>query len=173
MIGIGQKKIRLVVSDEKELYSPFSPEAEFNDAVKNYIRSKSADDDPGKSISLTVFSQEPLDEERFRAATSNWIKEEKAAFKRKEKETLRMLIGLLIFGSAFLLLSVTLQQRFEVLKYSLLPIFGSLSLSKAAGLLIIDMPTLRTQSRLIEEMEKRSVTTFEYVREKDASPDMM
>ena len=32
------RDIKIVVTDEKDLYSKFSPENEFNDSVKSYIR---------------------------------------------------------------------------------------------------------------------------------------
>ena len=73
-----------------------------------------------------------------------------------------MLIGLLAFGSIFLMVSLALQQRFEVLKYSLLPIMGSLALSKATGILLIDMPTIRAQRWMLNELEKKNMITFEY-----------
>ena len=166
-----QEIIQLVVSEEQILYTPFSPEAELNSLVKDYIKSKAIVEDARESFGLNVISQETLDEERFRTAVSNWIKEEKAFFRIKEKETLRTFVGLLVFGSIFIILSLALQKKFEVLKYSLLPILGSLALSKATGILIIDIPTIKAQRRMINEMEKKSVITFEYVHEETASPD--
>ena len=171
MDNIKQNDIRLVVSDEKTLYTPFDPEPEFNSSVKEYIRSKAAVENTGQNINLTVISRQPLDEERFRTAVSNWIIEEKALFRKKENETIRMLVGMLIIGSLFFILSLALQKRFEVLKYSLLPILGSLALSKAAGILLLDMPTVRAQRWMLGEMEKQSVITFEYVHEENLSPD--
>lgn len=165
-----QMDIRLVVSDEQTLYNPFNPEVEFGRDVKSYIQSKAATGDPGQSISLTVISREALDEDRFRAAVANWITEERALFRRKEKETKRMLAGLLVIGSILFVLSLALQKQFEVLKYSLLPILGSLALSKAAGILIIDMPTVRSQRWMLDEMERNNVITFEYIDEETVSP---
>ena len=168
---IEPKDVRLVVGDESDLYNPFNPETEFSAHVKEYIQSKAAGVDPGQSINLHVISSEKLDEDKFRTAVSNWIEEEKALFKKKERETKRMLVGLLILGSVFIVLSIALQKQFEVLKYSLLPIMGSLALSKATGTLIIDMPTVRAQRMMISEMEKHNVITFEYVHEDNTSPD--
>lgn len=171
MDRIKHNNIRLVVNEEHSLYMPYAPDAEFNYPVKEYIRSKSTIEDPGQSIDLTVISRETLDEERFRTAVSNWIREEKALFRVKEKETIRTLVGLLVFGSIFIMFSIALQKRFEVLKYSLLPVLGSLALSKATGILIIDMPTIRAQRKMISDLEKKSVITFEYVHEENTFPD--
>ena len=77
-----QQNIRLVVDDEQALYTSFSPEDEFDESVKSYIRSKAASKDQTKSISLTVISKEPMDEERFRAAVSNWIRDERELKKK-------------------------------------------------------------------------------------------
>ncbi len=147
--------IRLLVSDEKTLYMPFNPEAELSENVKKYIKSKAVTAEAGQSFSLNVISQVVLDEERFRAAVSNWIKEEKALYRRKEKETLHTFVAMLIVGSLLFLLSHTLQQQFEVMKYTLLPILGSLALSKAAGILILDIPVARAERWMLDEAEKK------------------
>ncbi len=47
-----QQNIRLVVDDEQALYTSFSPEDEFDEPVKTYIRSKAAGKDQTKSINL-------------------------------------------------------------------------------------------------------------------------
>ena len=85
-----QKEIRLVVEDEKTLYSSFSPEAEFSEPVKAYIRSRMAVGNYRQRVDLTVISREPVDEERFRTAVSNWIGFEKAAFRKRWRDTLIM-----------------------------------------------------------------------------------
>ena len=161
----GSKNIRLVVDDERTLYTPFSPEPEFNEPVKRYIKTKIAGENDLRSISLTVISKQPIDEDKFRSAVSDWIEDEKALFRHSEKETVRMLVGLLVFGSILLVLSLALQKQFDLLKYTLLPIMGSLALSKATGILVIDMPVVRAKRWLINELEKNSSVTFEYEQE--------
>ena len=49
----------------------------------------------------------------------------------------------------------------DVLRYSLLPIIGSLALSKAAAILVIDMPAFRAQKWILKSMEKNNVISFE------------
>ena len=108
-------------------------------------------------------ARKTIDEERFRSAVSNWIRDEKESFNKREKETRISLIGGLVFGSLLLILSIVMEQRVEVLKYSLLPIMGSLALSKAASVLVVDVPTIRVERWFFTEIEKNSVITFEYV----------
>ena len=72
-----QVNITLIVNDEKSLYSTFSPEPEFSDKVQMYIKSKAAVEDMEHSINLHVLSRVPLDEDRFRTAVSNWIRQER------------------------------------------------------------------------------------------------
>ena len=107
----GPKSISLVVNNEESLYTPFSPEAEFTELVKAYIRSKLADEKYLQGISMTVFAQEPIDEERFRTASANWIRSEKTVFKTQERNTIRMLIGTLVFGSIMILMCLHIWLR--------------------------------------------------------------
>ena len=147
-----QTNIKLIVDDEQSLYVSFSPEDEFSDSVKSYIRSKLSDGMHSRQgIDMTVISRKPIDEERFRSAVSNWIRDEKESFNKREKETRISLIGGLVFGSLLLILSIVMEQRVEVLKYSL--------------------PTIRVERWFFTEIEKNSVITFEYVHEEDPSPD--
>lgn len=157
-----QKNIKLVVNDEQSLYTPFSPEDEFNESVKSYIRSKLTDGRYSNGISMTVISREPMNEDRFRAAVSNWIRDEKVSFEKRAKEARIALIGGLILGSILLLASIFIEKRVDVLKYSLLPIMGSLALGRAASILIIDVPTIRVERWFFKEIEKNSLIEFEY-----------
>lgn len=156
-----QGEIKLVVNNEQTLYSEFDPEAEFSESVKMYIRSKAATMG-NNNFRLTVISKKQLDEAKFKAAVANWVRDEKALFKKTENDTMRMLIGLLAFGSVMIMISLVLLQQFELLKYSLLPIIGSLALSKAVRILIIEMPVIKAQRRMITEMEKHNSISFVY-----------
>ena len=149
MHHVEQMNIILVVEDEKSLYTNFSPEAEF-------------DHDVNKSVQLTVVSQDPLDEEKFRSAVSNWISDEKKVLRQSEKNTTRLFFGLLVFGSIMILLSSVLVSRFTVLQNTLIPIMGSVSLTRAVRTLIIDVPKVRAQKWIFKEMEKNNVVSFEY-----------
>ena len=122
-----QMNIRLVVDDEQELYTSFSPEDELDGSVKAYLRSKITANKYNSNLRLTVIPRKPMDEEKFRRAVSYWIKDEKESFSIEEKSTVRMLIGLLIFGSIMILACLSLQKTIDVLQYSLMPILGSLS----------------------------------------------
>ena len=154
--------ITLYNVNEKILYNPYSLEQEFHYGVQRYIKARAALEPTGTIIDMHIISQEPLDEDRFMAAVSSFVEQEKALLRKKEKETLRMLFGLLAFGSIFIVLSLTLMERFEVLKYSLLPVMGSLALSRATAILVIDIPTIRTQKLMLNAIEKNSRITFEY-----------
>ena len=131
MHHVEQMNIILVVEDEKSLYTNFSPEAEFDHDVKEYIKSKIAGEEDNKRIRLTVVSQEPLDEEKIRSAVSAWISDEKRVLRQSEKNTMRLFFGLLVFGSIMILLSSFLVSRFTVLQNTLIPIMGSVSLTRA------------------------------------------
>ena len=166
----GQNNIRLVVDDEEDLYAAFSPEDEFSEAVKFYIRSKIANEFDRQSINLTVISRQPVNEERFRAAVSNWIRDEKALFKKTERETILTLIGSLIFGSILIILSIILEKKISVLKYTIIPVMGSLALSKAASIMVMGMPVIKAKRAIFGEIEKKSVITFECVNDKQEIP---
>ncbi len=75
---------------------------------------------------------------------------------------MRLFFGLLVFGSIMILLSSFLVSRFTVLQNTLIPIMGSVSLTRAVRTLIIDVPKVRAQKWIFKEMEKNNVVSFEY-----------
>ena len=77
------------------------------------------------SISLTVLHSDPIDEERFREAVTHWIEEEKAVFKQESSISNHLLVGMLVIASVFIILSLSLQKRFDVLSYTIIPVLGS------------------------------------------------
>ena len=162
-----QNKITLVVRDEEDLYTAFSPEPEFCGELKTYIRSKVNEEKSKNGIQMTVVAEKPIDEERFRIASSNWNKDAKKAFKIQERQTLLMLIALLAVGSLLIIVSLALEKYNNVLKYSILPVIGSLALSRAAAILLIDLPTMRATKWILNEMDKKNVLSFEYQHDKN------
>ena len=118
---------------------------------------------------MTVISQKPIDEERFRAASAYWIRTEKTVFRVQEKNTVRMLFGTLVFGSIMLILCLSLGKNIDVLQYSLMPIMGSLALSKAASILVLDMPIIRAKRWILDGIEQKNFITFKYDSDKDCS----
>jgi hypothetical protein len=155
------KNIRIVVEDEEALYTKLSPEDEFNDSVKSYIRAKITGRGFNRYTGLTVISRKPIDEDRFRSAVSNWVRDEEDVFKSDRYEKVCLLIGLLLFGSALVVFGIKLQDKYEVARYSLVPIMGSLSLSRATGILVIDLPLLSSKIKLLKRVESGSMITFE------------
>ena len=155
------KNIRIVVEDEEALYTKLSPEDEFNDSIKSYIRAKITGRGFNRYTGLTVISRKPIDEDRFRSAVSNWVRDEEDVFKSDRYEKVCLLIGLLLFGSALVVFGIKLQDKYEVARYSLVPIMGSLSLSRATGILVIDLPLLSSKIKLLKRVENGSMITFE------------
>lgn len=155
------KNIRIVVEDEEALYTKLSPEDEFNDSIKSYIRAKISGRGFNRYTGLTVISRKPIDEDRFRSAVSNWVRDEEDVFKSDRYEKVCLLIGLLLFGSALVVFGIKLQDKYEVARYSLVPIMGSLSLSRATGILVIDLPLLSSKIKLLKRVENGSMITFE------------
>ncbi len=73
----------------------------------------------------------------------------------------------LFTGSVLIILSLLLQERFEMLKYSLLPIMASFALGNAVGIMLEELPNNGRMKFLIKEMEQYSLTTFEYGNGRD------
>ena len=150
----GSTDIRLLVNNEQDLYTPLSPESEFRQEVKDYIRKKAACADYNNNFRLRVICSSPVDEQKFRAAVASWAREEKISFSQESKATNRLLVGMLVIASVFIILSL--------FSYTIVPVLGSVALGRAAGIFLSDLPINTAKQRLIDEWEKKSIIVFEY-----------
>ena len=158
----GVTELKMAVKNEEDLYTPLSPESEFNVGVKTYLSSKVALAEFKNNISLTVISSVPLDEERFRAAVAKWIHDERIVFEQASKISNRMLIGMLLVASLFITVSLSLVEHVNVFSYTIIPVLGSVALGKAAGICITEIPINSAKRKLINELEKNSSIIFQY-----------
>ena len=158
----GSTDIRLLVNNEQDLYTPLSPESEFRQEVKDYIRKKAACADYNNNFRLRVICSSPVDEQKFRADVASWAREEKISFSQESKATNRLLIGMLVIASVFIILSLYLAKYLSVLSYTIVPVLGSVALGRAAGIFLSDLPINTAKQRLIDEWEKKSIIVFEY-----------
>ena len=159
------KDIRIIVENENSLYVPYSPESEFNEGLKSYIRSKVAELSSGSGIRLVVISPTAMDEEKFKTAIRNWTRDQKAVFAREDKITSRTLISLLVFASFFIILSMYLSKYDNVFSYTIIPVLGSVALGRAAGMFISEMPVSKGKKHYLKEVEKNSTIVFERMGE--------
>lgn len=159
------RNINILVKDEEELYNSLSPDNEFNMNLKLYLRSKCTNMKLSDSISLTVLHSDPIDEGRFREAVTHWIEEEKAVFKQESSISNHLLVGMLVIASVFIILSLSLQKRFDVLSYTIIPVLGSVALGRAAGIFIVDMPINNAKKQLLSKLEQKNIIVFKQIEE--------
>lgn len=158
----GVTELKMAVKNEEDLYTPLSPDSEFNIGVKNYLSSKVALAEFKNNISLTIISSVPLDEDRFRSAIANWIHDEKIVFEQTSRISNRMLIGMLLVASLFITVSLSLVEHANVFSYTIIPVLGSVALGKAAGICITEIPINNAKLKLINELEKNNTIIFKY-----------
>lgn len=156
------KNINLLVKDEQDLYTPFSPEDEFNENVKQYIRSQAVGLDFHQQLQLTVISSSPLDEDKFRSAVANWIDQEKALFTLEEKNSTRLETAMFVVGALIIILVSLLKQYFEPLTYAIILIIGTAALGKGVTNWYEHVPGIKAKKWLINEFEKANMIVFEY-----------
>ncbi|MCR5034606.1 MAG: hypothetical protein K6B42_04195 [Clostridia bacterium] len=152
--------IRLVVEDEQSLYSPFSPDCEFNENVKQYIRSKASLGDYRQPMELIVISSSPLDEERIRSAIANWVKDEKTLFIRKEKQSTQLPSAMFIIGASIIILITLLRQFIEPLTYAVILIIGTAVLGRGVTNWYEHTLGIKAKRWLISELNKTNMIVF-------------
>ena len=161
--------INLLVNDEQAIYETLSPDVEFKNSLKDFIKDKIVCSRYKNSFRLTVFSPTPIDEQRFRSAVSNWIRDEKTIFRQEVKLVLRMLIGMLIIGSLFIVFGLFLAEKDNVFSYTIIPVVGSVALGKAATIIITELPISIAKVRILNNIEKNNLIIFKHYDEQENS----
>ena len=164
-----ENNIRLLVKDEQSLYSPFSPDAEFSEPVKSYIRSKTFGDDYKQQIKLTVISSSPLDEEKFRSSASKWVEEEKAVFEQNYRRFIHLPRAMFIIGVLIIILVSLLKPYFEPLTHAIILIIGTAVAGKGVVNWYEQVPAIRARKWMTEEINNTSTIVFEYTDGQDSS----
>lgn len=157
----GIRDIKIIVNDEKSLYVPYSPDSEFNEGIKSYIRLKTTEAKMDHSIRLIVMSPFAMNEEKFRTAIRNWVKDEKILFEREAKISRQMMIAMLVIASLFIVLSMYLSKYDNVFSYTIIPVLGSVALGRAAGMCVTEFPVNAAKKHFLNEVEKTSTVVFE------------
>lgn len=165
----GTTEIRLKVDKEENLYNPLNPESEFSYGVKNYLRTQMTRAGYKTSFRLRVLSSTAMDEEKFREASANWMREEKSLLRQEAKQSNRMLMGMLLIASFFIILSLSLTKHISVLSYTIIPVLGSVALGRAAGICLTDLPINTAKRNMIDEMESQNNIIFEYAEDPGAA----
>ena len=70
-------------------------------------------------------------------------------------------MGMLVIASIFIILSLYMSKRFDVLSYTIIPVLGSVALGRAAGIIIVDLPTNKAKQVLLDELGVKSTIVFE------------
>lgn len=158
----GIHEIRILAEDEQSLYTPLSPDDEFSEPVKTYIRSKLLGYNLKHQLKLTVISSSPLDEEKFKSATANWVKDEKAVFDRKERYSTILPTVMFIIGGLVVVLMSLLRKYFDPIEYAVIVIIGTAVMGRGVTNWYEHVPAIRTRKWLTNEIEKTSTIVFEY-----------
>ena len=155
-----RQEIILLVDNEKDLYTPFSPEYEFSDQVIAYITSK-MEGMHSQNLVLKVVSEVPVNEEHFRAAVRSWIEAGEAQLERERKRNIIKQAWMFGAGAAFIAISLLLEKSIPVLPYTILSTIGAFSIWEASSVWIIQRPKNRLKKRMISRLKRDGSVEFE------------
>ena len=147
--------VKLRVENDNDLFNAFNPDEDiFTDEVKSYIFRHLEKEDIAHQISIQFLSAQPLNEDRIKRAMDAWIREEKEDLRKTNKENMSHQFWMLGIGIVFLVLSISLQSKADVIWSTILSAISSLAIWEAVNIWIVQNPKLLKIKRNIEKMEK-------------------
>ena len=153
--------ITLNVENEEELYNSLDPQKTLlADDVKTYLRNKLQARGQKDGVELCVFSQTPIDEERFKGAIDRWIEEEHSSIHASKKRKRIQQAWMFGAGVLFISLSLALQPVVGVVWFTVLSTIGAFSMWEAASIWIVQNPQLRLRKLGISRLSKQLTLRF-------------
>ena len=145
--------IKLKVENESDLYNPFDMEGKtLSDDVKNYIMEKLQLDKSDKGVEIQVFANEEIDRGKLEGALNEWVDQEEGMAQKSYRRNLMQQLFMFIFGLAFIVLSILLESKINVIWSTILSTIGAFSIWESCSIWIVRNPKLKIRRRIIKKL---------------------
>ncbi|MBR6444437.1 MAG: hypothetical protein IKS63_03305 [Firmicutes bacterium] len=145
--------IKLKVENESDLYNPFDMEGKtLSDDVKNYIMEKLQLDKSDKGVEIRVFANEEIDRGKLEDALNEWVDQEEGMAQKSYRRNLIQQLFMFIFGLVFIVLSILLESKINVIWSTILSTIGAFSIWESCSIWIVRNPKLKIRRRIIKKL---------------------
>lgn len=126
--------MKIKIDSEGELYNSFDKyEETLSEDLISYINNKEEVSSIKEKETIELISKEKIDEDKFKKAFEKYCNEQLMLIKRKQKINSTKQIWLLVLGIIFIIFSITLADKLNVIVLEIISTIGSFSIWESAN----------------------------------------
>ena len=158
--------MKIKIESEEELYNSFDQfEETLSEDLISYINNKSELTSIKQKEDIEIISTKKIDENKFRKSFEKYCDEQLIRINRQQKINKTKQIGMLIVGIIFIIFSILLTDKMNVIILEIISTIGSFSIWESANSWLLQSKTIKF-NKLRAIKLKNSEIKFENLKEK-------
>ncbi len=155
--------IKIKINNEEDLYNSFDLFAEtLSDDLISYINNKLDISSIKEIEDIEIIATKKIDEEKFKKAFFKYCDEQLLLINKKQKINTTKQIWMLLIGIVFIIFSLVLANKINVITLEIISTIGSFSIWESANSWLLESKVIRF-NKLKTKKLKNSVIKFNYL----------
>ena len=126
--------MKIKIDNENELYNPFDKfEETLSEDLISYINNKSQITSIKEKEDIEIISEKKIDENKFKKSFEKYCDEQLILINRQQKINRKKQIGMLIVGIIFIIFSILLTDKINLIILEIISTIGSFSIWESAN----------------------------------------
>ncbi len=146
------------IENENELYNSFDKfEETLSEDLISYITNKENITPIKEKETIIIYSKENLNEDKFKNAFNKYCEEQLILLKRKQKINSTKQIWLLLIGILFIIFSITLTDKINVIVLEIVSTIGSFSIWESANSWLLQSKAIKFDKLKILKLKNSEI----------------
>ena len=150
--------MKIKVDNENELYNPFDKFGEtLSENLISYINNKEEITLMNEKEDIEIISSKKIDENKFKKSFQNYCNEQLIIIKRQQKINSTKQIGMLFLGIIFIIFSILLIDKINLIFQEIISTIGSFSIWESANSWLLQSKTIKYNKLKILKLKKSEI----------------
>lgn len=146
------------IENENELYNSFDKyEETLSENLISYITCKESITPIKERETIKIYSKENLNEDKFKNAFNKYCDDQLILIKRKQKINSTKQIWLLFIGMLFIVFSITLTNKINIIILEIISTIGSFSIWESANSWLLQSKAIKFDKLRILKLKKSEI----------------
>ena len=146
------------IENENELYNSFDKfEETLSEDLISYITNKESITPIKEKETIKIYSKEKLNEDKFKNAFNKYCEEQLILLKRKQRINSTKQIWLLLIGILFIIFSITLTDKINVIVLEIVSTIGSFSIWESANSWLLQSKAIKFDKLKILKLKNSEI----------------
>ncbi len=150
--------MKIKINNEEELYNSFDKfEETLSDDLISYIKNKEEISSIKEKEDIEIISTNKIDENKFRNSFKKYCEEQLILISRKQKINKTKQIWMLILGILFIILSILLADKINVIILEIISTIGSFSIWESANSWLLQSKAIKLDKLRTKKLKNSEI----------------